>query len=167
MVHLMAASLLVLFLLQADWPHRTGNADQGRMRAIARSLIVHHEAAILAVAASPGTKGTVTPSIVAPASPWRATSCASGGVVASWISSTVRAGVGRGEPLVAHVRDLLGRTRLHNPGATPAVRAGLADPPGLGVVRNGAFVSTVGAGWVLPAACTITEGSVVLITRAA
>ena len=166
MVHLMTAAVLVLFLLQSGWSDRTPPDSDGVRAALARSFIVHHEAAVRAVAAAPGTTGPVMPPSVAPARPWRFSSCATNGVVATWITDPVRSGVARGEPLAAHLRRVLGRTLLHNPGASPPAPAGRADPPGLGTVQGGAFVSTVGATWSLPAACSVANGSVVLLTRA-
>ena len=158
MVHLMTAALLILFLLQSGWSDRTPPGEDGVRASLARGFIVHHEAAVRAVAAAPKTSGAVTPHAVPPASPWRFSSCASGGVVASWITDPAGSGIAAGEPIVAGVRRLLGRRLLHNPAAAPPAPAGLADPPGLGVVRNGAFTSTVGATWTLPAGCSIADG---------
>lgn len=166
MVHLMTAAVLALFLLQSGWNHRTPDDSDGVHASLARGFIVHHEAAVRMVAAAPGTAGPVTPVPVAPARPWRFSSCAAGGVVATWIADPARSGIARGEPLAARLRSMLGGSLLHNPGASPPAPPGRADPPGLGVVRGGAFVSTVGAAWTLPAACSIANGSVVLLTRA-
>lgn len=162
----MTAAVLVLLLLQSGWSDRTPDDSDGVHASLARGFIVHHEAAVRVVAAAPDTAAPVTPAPVAPAYPWRFSSCAAGGVVATWIADPARSGVARGEPLAARLRSMLGRSLLHNPGANPAVPPGHADPPGLGVVRNGAFVSTVGATWTLPAGCSIADGSVVLLTRA-
>lgn len=162
----MTAAVLVLFLLQSGWRDRSPDDGDGVNASLARGFIVDHEAAVHAVAAAPGTTGPVTPAPVAPARPWRFSSCAAGGVVATWIADPARSGVARGEPLVARLRSMLGRSLLHNPGASPPAPPGRADPPGLGVVRGGVFVSTVGAAWTLPAGCSIANGSVVLLTRA-
>jgi len=161
----MTAAVLALFLLQSGWGDRTPDDSDGVNASLARGFIVHHEAAVRAVAAAPGTAGPVTPAPVAPAHSWRFSSCASGGVVATWIADPARSGVARGEPLVARLRSTLGRSLLHHPGASPPPPPGRADPPGLGVVQGGAFVSTVGAAWMLPAGCSIADGSVVLLTR--
>ena len=162
----MTAAVLVLFLLQSGWSDRTPRERDGVHASLARGFIVHHEAAVLAVAAAPGTAGPVTPPPVAPARPWRFSSCAASGVVATWITDPARSGIARGEPLMAHLRRVLGRSLLHNPDASPLPPPGRADPPGLGVVQGGALVSTVGAAWTLPAGCGIADGSVVLLTRA-
>ena len=162
----MTAAVLVLFLLQSGWRDRSPDNGDGVNASLARGFIVHHEAAVRAVAAAPNTTGPVAPAPIAPARPWRFSSCAAGGVVATWIADPARSGVARGEPLVARLRNMLGRSLLHNPGASPPAPPGRADPPGLGVVRGGAFVSTVGAAWTLPAGCSIANGSVVLLTRA-
>lgn len=166
MIHLMTAAVLVLFLLQSGWSDRTPGDSDGVHASLARGFIVHHEAVVHTVVAAPNTTGPVTPPAVAPASSWRFSSCTSNGVVATWITDPARSRIARGEPLAQQVRRLLGSSLLHNPAASPLAPAGLADPPGLGVVQAGAFVSTVGAAWTLPAGCSIADGSVVLLTRA-
>ena len=134
-----------LFLLTAPWPERQPATAPGLAGSTAVTVVVHHEAAMVTVAADPALRSAVTavtpvPVVLTGRISHGATSCTRDGIVATWSAAMPRQ---RGA-MLRHLRRLLG------------------DPPGLGLADGSASLpASDRKRYPLP--CTIAAGAVVLL----